>query len=81
LGAGAYSLEVNVEGVKPFAKTVVLEERETLVEKVGLELATVTSKIHVQSQVPAVSLQGEDPAATLSTHKIMAPPRVGERSL
>ncbi len=79
LGAGTYSLEVNVEGFKPFAKTVVLKERETLVENVGLELATVTSKIDVQSQVPAVSLQGEDPAATLSSHKLMALPMAEQK--
>ena len=79
LGAGTYSIEITIEGFKPFAKTIVLKEKEVLVENVGLELAPVSSKIDVQAQEPMVSAQSADPDAALTTRHFLALPMVEQK--
>jgi len=79
LGAGPYSIEITIEGFKPFSRTVILKGKEELVENVALELATVSSEIDVQARGPTISVQSVDPAATLSSHKLMALPMIEQK--
>ena len=79
LGADTYSLQTSLEGFKPFAKTVILKEKESLVENVALELATVSSEVDVQAQKPMVSEESADPNATLTSRHFLALPMIEQK--
>jgi hypothetical protein len=79
LDAGAYSLQVGLEGFVPFGKTLVLKQNEMRVENVALELATVSFKVDVQAKAPTASEQSADPDATITSRQFVALPLVEQK--
>ena len=74
LSADVYLLEVNLPGFKPFTRKVVLHERETRVENIGLELETVSESVEVQGQASEVTAHSADPDTTLTNRELPALP-------
>jgi hypothetical protein len=74
MGAGVYLLEVSLQGFKPFAKTVVLQQRETLVQDISVELETVSVSVEVQGEAAAVTEHSADPDTTLTNRELPALP-------
>jgi len=74
LDAGDYLLEVNLPEFQPFTRKVVLHERETRVEDIGLELETVSQSVEVQAQASEVAAHSADPDATLGDREFPALP-------
>ena len=74
LDAGDYLLEVNLEGFKPFAKKVVLQQKEKQVVNISMELAAVAQSVEVQGQAAAVAEHSADPDTTLTDRELPALP-------
>ena len=74
LHAGVYLLEISLRGFKPFAKRVVLQQRELRVENIGLELEAISQSVEVQGQASAVTEHSADPDTTLTNRELPALP-------
>jgi hypothetical protein len=79
LSAGTYLLEVSQTGFKPFAATIVLQPRESRVQDIRLELATVAASIDVQGQAPEITAHSADPDATLTDREFPALPMAQQK--
>ena len=79
LSAGTYLLKVSVEGFKPFAATVSLQPKESLVQDIGLELAAVSVSIEVQGQAAEITAHSSDPDATLTEQQFPALPMTQQK--
>ena len=66
LAAGTYSLELSAEGLRPWSKTVTLEENQAAVEDVTVEINSVDEQIEVQAQNIEVSTDSAAITATVS---------------
>jgi hypothetical protein len=74
LVAGVYSLETTLQGFNPFAKSITLNQNETHVEDVGLQLSRVTTQVDVKAQSATVAEQSQDPNAKLTSRNFRALP-------
>jgi Carboxypeptidase regulatory-like domain len=70
LAAGAYTLEVNVEGFKPWTKTVALGQSQAAVEDATLEISTVDEKIEVQGDDLDVSTHSAETTGTVTNSEL-----------
>jgi hypothetical protein len=70
LGAGAYTLEVNAEGFKPWTKTVALGQGQAAAEDATLEISTVDERIEVQGQDLDVSTHGAETTGTVTNSQL-----------
>jgi hypothetical protein len=57
LGAGAYVLDVRVEGLQPFVMTILLAQGELRVENVALHIEQIIQKVEVNGQAPQVATE------------------------
>jgi hypothetical protein len=79
LSGGTYLLEVSQTGFKPFAATIVLQPRESRVQDVRLELATVASSIDVQGEASEITAHSADPDVTLTERELPALPMAQQK--
>ena len=66
-------------GFKPFTATIVLQPRESRVQDIRLELATVASSIDVQGQASEITAHSADPDATLTERELPALPMAQQK--
>ena len=80
--AGAYTLEVSVEGFKAATKTITVRAGETSVENISLEVADVTATVMVTSD-PASGIQTNEtaPPATIKQNDLQTLPLQSEQLL
>jgi hypothetical protein len=74
LAAGVYTVEVNVEGFKPWTKVVALAPGQAAVEDATLEISTVEEKIEVQGENLDVSTQSAETTGTITNRELEALP-------
>src|SRR4029077_20279424 len=65
-----YTVRVNKQGVKPFARSILLGANETSVLDVALTLETVVEKVEVQEQTTPVSPETSSPASTVNNAQL-----------
>jgi Carboxypeptidase regulatory-like domain len=70
LTAGAYTLEVDAEGFKPWTKVVALGQSEAAVEDATLEISTVDEKIEVQGEDLDVSTHSAEITGTVTNSEL-----------
>jgi len=79
LSVGTYSLEVNLKGFKPFAKTIALQSGELHLQDIHLEIESVATSILVQAQADTVTEHSSDPNATLTEQEFPALPMAQQK--
>ena len=79
LSAGTYLLQVSQTGFKPFTATIVLQPKESRVQDIRLELATVAASIDVQGQATEITAHSADPDATLTDREFPALPMAQQK--
>lgn len=79
LSAGTYSLDVRLNGFKPFANTLVLKPGESQVQDIRLELAAMAVSIDVQGQTDEVTAHSADPNVTLTEEYFPALPMAQQK--
>jgi hypothetical protein len=79
LHAGTYLLEVSLQGFKSFTKTAVLQQKESRVEDIHLELETVSSTLDVQAQADEVTAHSSDPDITLTNQEFPSLPMIDQK--
>ena len=79
LGAGTYLLNVSQTGFKPFTATIVLQPRESRIQDIRLELATVASSIDVQGEASEITAHSADPDVTLTERELPALPMAQQK--
>ena len=79
LSAGTYLLDVSQTGFKPFTATIVLQPKESRVQDIRLELATVASSIDVQGQASEITAHSADPDTTLTERELPALPMAQQK--
>src|SRR5580700_1027107 len=67
---GSYTLRVNQQGFKPFARSILLGADETSVVDVALSLDTVVEKVEVKEQTTPVSPESSSPASTVNNAQL-----------
>ncbi len=65
-----YTLRVNQQGFKPFARSILLGANETSVLDVALTLDTVVEKVEVKEQAAPLSSESSSPASTVSNAQL-----------
>jgi len=70
LVAGTYTVEVSVEGFKPWSKTIVLEQGQAAVEDATIEINAVDQQIEVQGESFEVSTHSAEAAGTVSDNEL-----------
>jgi Carboxypeptidase regulatory-like domain len=63
---GAYTLRVNQQGFKPFAKTIVLNANEISAVDIVLALDTLVEKVEVKEQAANSPTENSSPASTIN---------------
>ena len=79
LQAGNYLLEVSLQGFKSFTKAVVLQQKESQVQDIRLELETVSSTMEVQGQADDVTAHSSDPDTTLASKEFPSLPMIDQK--
>ena len=79
LSAGTYLLNVSQTGFKPFTATIVLQPKESRVQDIRLELATVASSIDVQGEASEITAHSADPDTTLTERELPALPMAQQK--
>jgi hypothetical protein len=79
LSAGTYLLNVSQTGFKPFTAAIVLQPRESRVQDIRLELATVASSIDVQGDASEITAHSADPDTTLTERELPALPMAQQK--
>ena len=74
LAPGVYTLEAGLEGFQTVTKSIELKQGQVKVENIGLELAKAVQKIEVNDKPAAVSTQGSDSTATISSRQFTTLP-------
>ena len=70
LGAGTYTLEISVEGFKPWSKTVALEQGQTAIANAQMEIAAVAENIDVQGETLDISTNSAENTATVTNQQL-----------
>ena len=70
LAAGAYTLEVSVEGFKPWTKMVALGQSQAAVEDATLEISSVDEKIEVQGEELDLSTHSAETTGTVTKSEL-----------
>jgi len=70
LPQGSYTLRVNEQGFKPFARSISLGANETSVLDVALTLDTVVENVEVKEQTTPVSSESSSPASTVNNAQL-----------
>jgi hypothetical protein len=70
LPAGTYTLRVNRQGFKPFAKTISLNANQCSVVDIALALDTVVEKVEVKEQAANVSTDNSSPASAINNAQL-----------
>lgn len=70
LVAGTYTLEVSVEGFKPWSKTIVLEQGQAAVEDATIAINAVDQQIEVQGESFEVSTHSAEATGTVSDNEL-----------
>ena len=79
LAEGTFTLRVAMDGFQPFAKTVVVREKESAVQDIKLELATVAASVEVQAEAVEITARSEEPSATLTDREFPSLPMPEQR--
>src|SRR5258708_21447232 len=66
----SYTLRVNQQGFKPFARSILLGANETSVLDVALTLDTVVENVEVKEQTTPVLSESSSPASTVSNEQL-----------
>jgi hypothetical protein len=66
----SYTLRVNQQGFKPFARSILLGANETSVVDVALTLDTVVEKVEVKEQTTPVSPESSSPASSVNNAQL-----------
>jgi hypothetical protein len=74
LASGVYTLEAGLEGFQTVTKSTEVKQGQVKVENIGLELAKAVQKIEVHDKPAAVSTQGSDSTATVSSRQFTTLP-------
>ncbi len=70
LAPGSYTLEVSVEGFKPWTVTATLGPRQSAVEDVALQISSVSQQIEVQGEATEVATQSVTATASISEKQL-----------
>lgn len=70
LVAGTYTLEVNAEGFRPWAKTITLGQAQAAVLDATLEINTVDERIEVQAEDLDVSTRSAEATGTVNNSQL-----------
>jgi Carboxypeptidase regulatory-like domain/TonB-dependent Receptor Plug Domain len=70
LPAGEYILRVNQQGFKPFAETISLNAKQSLVADIGLAFDTVVEKVEVKEQAATLPTETSSPASTVNNEQL-----------
>jgi len=68
--AGTYTLEVSVEGFKPWVKTIAVGQGPTAAEDVTLEINAVEQQIEVRGETFEISTHSAESTATVSNREL-----------
>ncbi len=79
LPAGSYTLRVNQQGFKPFAETISLNAKQSLVVDIGLAFDTVVERVEVKEQATNVSTEHSSPASTINNTQLETLPLAQQR--
>jgi hypothetical protein len=79
LGSGVYTIEVSLDGFKPFTETVAVKQAEVYVENVTLELEKLVQKVEVRDKAEVVSTQTADTTATISSRQLTTLPLADQK--
>jgi len=74
LSLGTYTIEMFLDGFKPFTESIVLTKEDVKIENISLELEKVVQKIEVQENNPAVSSESANSSATITSLQLTALP-------
>ncbi len=70
LAAGTYTLEISMEGFKPWSKTVILEQGQAAVANAQMDIAGVDEKIDVQGETLDISTNSAENNATVTNQQL-----------
>src|SRR5712691_5886964 len=79
LPAGSYTLRVNQQGFKPFAETISLNAKQSLVVDIVLAFDTVVERVEVKEQATNVSTGHSSPASTINNTQLETLPLAQQR--